>query len=50
MAIKTVSQFKYLGRVLDDTDSDLPAVEQNLLKARKRWGMIGRILKKRKVY
>jgi hypothetical protein len=47
-AIKMVKQFKYLGRMLDDNDSDLPAVEQNLIKARKRWGMIGRILKKRK--
>jgi hypothetical protein len=48
MAIKTVRQFKYLGRILDNNDSNLPAVKQNLLKARKRWGMIGLILKKRK--
>jgi hypothetical protein len=47
-AIKTVRQFKYLGRILDNNDSNLPAVKQNLLKARKRWGMIGLILKKRK--
>jgi hypothetical protein len=33
MAIKTVRQFKYLGRVLDDSDSDLPAVEQKGKKA-----------------
>ena len=45
--IETVQEFKYLGRILDDRDQDLPAVTYNLQRARKRWGMIGRILKKK---
>jgi exonuclease III len=44
--IKNVREFKYLGRILDNHDNDLPAVEQNLRKARQKWGRIGRILSK----
>jgi hypothetical protein len=44
--VKNVSEFKYLGRILDSKDSDIPAVEQNLRKARQKWGRISRILSK----
>jgi len=44
--IKTVREFKYLGRILEDCDNDLPAVERNLMRARQKWGRIARILKK----
>jgi hypothetical protein len=39
--IETVRDFKYLGRITsdddDDDDDDLPAVRENMKKARKRW-------------
>jgi hypothetical protein len=41
---ETVQSFKYLGRILEENDGDLPAVEGNLHRARQRWGMIARIL------
>jgi hypothetical protein len=44
--VKNVNEFKYLGRILDNKDSDIPAVEQNLRKARQKWGRISRILSK----
>jgi hypothetical protein len=44
--IQSVSKFKYLGRILDNRDSDTAAVEYNLRKARQKWGRIGRILSK----
>ena len=45
--IKVTKQFKYLGRILDDTDKDQPAISRNLQRAREKWGMIGRILSKK---
>jgi len=45
--IKTVREFKYLGRMLEDNDDDLPAVERNLKRARQKWGRISRILSKK---
>jgi exonuclease III len=44
--IKNVNQFKYLGRILDNKDSDIPAVEKNLQKARQKWARLSRILSK----
>jgi hypothetical protein len=44
--IKMVEQFNYLGRVLSDDDNDLKAVESQLVKARKVWGRIGKLIKK----
>jgi len=41
-----VRAFKYLGRILSDTDKDWPAVYLNLTKARKRWGMVSRVLRR----
>jgi hypothetical protein len=42
--IETVKEFKYLGRILSDDDSDEPCVDRNLRRARKSWGRISRIL------
>ena len=42
--LETVSTFKYLGRVMTAGDDDWPAVAVNLLKARKIWGRLSRIL------
>jgi hypothetical protein len=45
--IKTVTDFKYLGRVVNKEDSDWSAVNYNLKKAIKAWHQISRILTKR---
>ena len=42
--IKSVSEFKYLGRILTATDDDWPAVVGNLGKARRSWGRLSRVL------
>jgi len=44
--IENVSEFKYLGRVVNNKDDDRPAVRMNLKKARAKWGRISRILSK----
>ena len=45
--IKKVTEFKYLGRILDYNDDDLKALETQVAKARAVWGRIGKILKMR---
>ena len=42
--IRAVTEFKYLGRVLTNTDDDWPAVAGNIRKARASWGRLARIL------
>ena len=42
--IETVTEFKYLGRIVTDTDDDIPTVINNLNKAGNAWGQIHRIL------
>ena len=42
--IRAVTEFRYLGRVMTNTDNDWPAVEGNLRKARVTWGKLARIL------
>ena len=42
--IEAIHSFKYLGRIMTAGDDDWPAVEVNLLKARKSWGRLSRIL------
>ena len=42
--LETVSTFKYLGRVMTAGYHDCPAVAGNLVKARKGWGRLLRIL------
>ena len=42
--LENVSAFKYLGKVMTVGDDNWPAVAGNLLKARKSWGRLWRIL------
>ena len=42
--IKTVREFKYLGRIVTDTDDDTTTVVLNLNKAGRAWGQIHRLL------
>jgi Reverse transcriptase (RNA-dependent DNA polymerase) len=42
--IENVHEFKYLGRIITDTDDDKPTVTHNLNKAGKAWGQIYRLL------
>jgi hypothetical protein len=42
-----IKQFKYLGRILSEDDSDDAAIKYNLQKARDKWGRIGKILSKK---
>jgi hypothetical protein len=44
LPIKTVSEFKYLGRTLENTDNDWPAVKRAVLRARMTWGRLGKVL------
>jgi hypothetical protein len=44
--ISRKKSFKYLGRIINDSDDDLPAVENQLWKARQVWAGISKILKK----
>jgi len=42
--IDKVSKFKYLGRILEETDDDEHAANRQLTRARARWGRIAKIL------
>ena len=42
--MRAVTEFKYLGRFLTNTDDDWPAVAGNIRKARASWGRLARIL------
>jgi hypothetical protein len=42
--IKTVSKFKYLGRMVSNNDSDDATILRNLKRARKKWGRLSRLL------
>ena len=42
--MRAVTDFKYLGRVLTNTDDDWPAVAGNIRKAQASWGRLARIL------
>ena len=42
--MQSVTEFRYLGRILTNTDDDWPAVARNLQKARVIWGRLARIL------
>jgi Reverse transcriptase (RNA-dependent DNA polymerase) len=44
--LQKVENFKYLGRVLTNKDSDDEAVEENMKKAKKKWGYIGKFLRR----
>ena len=42
--MRAVTEFKYLRRVLTNTDDDWPAVAGNIRKVRANWGRLARIL------
>ena len=42
--IQSVTEFRYLGRILTSTDNEWPAVARNLQKARVTRGRLARIL------
>jgi exonuclease III len=43
-SINRVSEFKYLGRILEESDDDAPAANRQLERARERWGRMSRVL------
>jgi len=42
--LDSVTEFKYLGRLLSCQDNDWPALYYNIARARKRWAMVSCIL------
>ena len=42
--MRAVTELRYLGRVMTNTDDDWPAVAENIGKARASWGRLVRIL------
>ena len=42
--METVTEFRYLGRLLTAMDDDWPAVEGNIKKARRSWGRLDQVL------
>ena len=42
--MRAVTNFRYLGRVLTNTDDNWPDVAGNILKTRARWGRLARVL------
>ena len=42
--MRAVTEFKYLERVVTNTDDDWPAVAGNIREARASWGRLSRIL------
>jgi hypothetical protein len=44
LELKRVTEFKYLGRILDAEDSDYKAINHNLHKAKQQWGRLVRVL------
>lgn len=46
--IEVVKEFKYLGRIVTDTDEDKATVLHNLNKAARTWGYLNRLLTKEK--
>ena len=42
--MRAMTEFKYLGRVLTNTDDDWPALAGNIRKVRASWGKLAKIL------
>ena len=42
--VEGVTQFKYLGRPLDQSDNGWPKILRNTRRLRKFWGQLGKIL------
>ena len=48
--IEGVEVFKYLGRILDRSDENYPAVLRNIIKSRQAWGRLGKLLQREGAY
>ena len=46
ISVERVKRFKYLGRILTENDDDTLCIEEQIKKARQRWGGIANILKR----
>ena len=44
--IEGVGRSNYIGRLLDRSDDNFPAVLQNIRKARQVWGRLGKLLRR----
>jgi hypothetical protein len=44
--LNQVNEFKYLGRILEKSDCDSPAINRNIKQARIAWSRLGKILTK----
>ena len=42
--VEGVAKFRYLGRTLDQTDDDCPAVRRNIMRASSVWGRLRTLL------
>ena len=42
--VEGVATFRYLGRTLDQTDDNCPAVQRNIICARSVWGGLGTLI------
>ena len=42
--LETIPSFKYLVRILLESDDEWPAVVHNLRKVRKKWALLSRVL------
>ena len=45
--LKSVRQFKYLGRIVSYDDSDTPAIRRNTKKAQRQWGQFRKVLERK---
>ena len=42
--VEGVTNFKYMGRPMDQTDNDWPYVRQKVKRAQRFWGGLGKML------
>ena len=42
--VEKLLTLRYLGRTLDQTDDDCPAVRQKIIRVRSVWGRLGKLL------
>ena len=42
--LKSVWQFKYLGRIVSYDDNDTPAIRRNIKRTRRQWGQFRKVL------
>jgi hypothetical protein len=45
-AIKRVTKFRYLGRILSQDDNDLSACVRNIQRAKAKWAAVSKVLKR----